>query len=88
MSVRAHRVKKIEYDRCSFNLWHHQELSDFLGVYEQLNEDACGLVEVSVEKLKEAVETLSLDTDTKKLLEDDIAFAEKNGNDYVMYYCF
>ena len=88
MSVRAHRVKKLEYDKCSFNLWHHQELAEFLDIYEQLDDDGCGLATVGIEKIKEAIETLQLEPQVVESLKEDIAYAEKNGDDSVMYYFF
>ena len=97
MSVRAHRISKIELsDAPSFNLWHDtdeplcQWLETHTDFYSRLNSDACGVTEVSVEDLELAIEALGkkLDTHTKKSLLDDIAFAKKNGDTYVQYDVF
>jgi len=87
MGIRAHRVSRFEYDKCSFSL-SNEELASFLNLYEQLGEDGLGLVEVYVEDLKKAVEKLDLDPELKESLEDDIRFSKERGEDYIMYYLF
>ena len=56
MSVRAYRVNKIDYEQeDSFNLWHDDELVEFLDreydFYEWMSNDGCGLVELPIEWL-------------------------------------
>lgn len=97
MSVRAHRINKIEL-ACgpSFNLWHDSDqplcnwLDAYTDFYSRLNADACGVTEVSVEDLELAIKSLgnNLDKHTKQQLKDDIAFAKKNGDAYVQYDVF
>jgi hypothetical protein len=92
MSVRAHRIKKIDFEKQeTFNLWHDEKLMDFLnehGIYDTLNE-CCGLTELPVSVLEEAIkEVKELDKYTRKAIEKDIAWAKKNKEDYIQYYCF
>lgn len=90
MSVRAYRVNKIDYEEYnSFNLWHDNELVDFLdreyGLYEGMS-DGTGLVELPVEALEEAIKKLTLDDELVKALKRDIETCRESG--YVTYYCY
>jgi len=93
MSVRAYRVKQIEFeDSNSFNLWHDRKLMDFLdreyGFSENLNEGS-GMVELPIEALKEAIKEatkLDLDENTVKALQRDIEACQDE--EYITYYCF
>ena len=108
MSVRAHRVIKIETAGESFNMSHETKLVDFLisnshnDIESKLDESGCGLFDVPVIVLKQAINekplmsddnaveyaNLNLDDYVIKDLKDDIVFAEKNNNDYVTYYSY
>lgn len=98
MSVRAHRIIKVEYSpETTFNLSYDQKLVEFLdgendgGFWSHLNDDACGQVGISVEALNKALkraESLELDEYTVKAIKDDIAFAESQDDGYVTYDCF
>ncbi len=117
MSVRAHRVIKIETAGDSFNMSHETKLMDFIisnshnDIESKLDESGCGLFEVPVIVLKQAINkipiidnierefedeggmepefaNLNLDDYVIKSLKEDIEFAEKNGDDYVMYYAY
>ena len=77
MSVRAHRVTKIEHEQANtFNLWHDDKLVDFLDsecdFFAGLTNEGTGLVEVPVEALQKAVEKLELDDELRKALMKDI----------------
>ena len=82
MSVRAHRILKVEYaPNTSFNLWHDQKLIDFFdrhngsGFYSQMNDNGGGVVGIEVSVIKEALEKaaeLELDEDTVEQLKADI----------------
>ncbi len=82
MSVRAHRILKVEYaPSSSFNLWHDKKLVEFLdnhndsGFYSQMNENGSGVVSIEVSVIKEALEKaveLELDEDTVEQLKADI----------------
>lgn len=90
MSVRAHRVEEIKFGGESFNLWHDQEIVDYLddkGLLEQLNMDMGGFIEVSMRDLKNMM-TIASNEDTRKSLQEDIKWAEEKEQDTVMYYCF
>ncbi len=91
MSIRAHRVNEIVHEGETFNLSHDEELMKFLDekdVLNELNADACGLIDVSVGLLKEAIEKVEMAVETKQAIALDIVWAEKNKMDYVQYYCF
>lgn len=92
MSVRAYRINKIETEAdCSFNLWQDTELMDYLEEKEAITgcrDENGGQIEVSVSVLKDAVETLELESFIKEALLADIKWAEEKGDDYVQYYCY
>ncbi|GAH68348.1 unnamed protein product [marine sediment metagenome] len=96
MSVRAHRILKVEYaPNTSFNLYYDQKLIEFFdrnndgGFYSQMNDGGGGVVSIEVSAIKEAIEKaaeLQLDEDTVKQLKADIEAA--GDNDFVDYDCF
>jgi hypothetical protein len=94
MSVRAYRIITKEVaEEPSFNLWHDDELLDFLmgkdGYDERLSEDGGGTINISVELLEKAVKKLKWeDEDDKKAIEHDIAEAKKVGDDWIEYECY
>ena len=98
MSVRAHRILKVEYaPEVSFNLYGDQKLVEFLehendlGFYRQMNDNGGGVVTVSIETLQRAIDQakeLELDDDTVKVLREDIAAAQADNNESVDYDCF
>jgi len=94
MSIRAHRVIEVKTFGESFSLWHEDEIVNWLDehtpFFRSLNEDSCGLTEVSVKDLKTMLSEIGgkIDEDTKKAIEKDIRFAEKRGDEYVQYYCY
>jgi len=82
VSVRAHRILKVEYaPNTSFNLWHDKKLIEFFdshnysGFCSQMNDNGGGVVSVEVSVIKEALEKvmeLELDLYTVKQLKADI----------------
>jgi hypothetical protein len=94
MSIRAYRVIKIEHAQPnSFNLCHDDKLVNFLernyGFLEGMNEGG-GLTEVPVEGLREALANpeLELDEDAIEALKRDIEAADREGEEYIQYYCY
>ena len=98
MSVRAHRILKVEYaPEASFNLYGDQKLVEFLekesdlGFYRQMNDNGGGVVTMGIEALQAAIDKageLELDEDTVRVLGVDIAAAKEDGVDTVDYDCF
>lgn len=98
MSVRAHRIIKVEYaPNSSFNLYSDTKLVEFLeanndlGFYRQMNDNGGGVVTVSIETLQQAVDQadeLELDEDDVKTLREDIEAGKKSGLECVDYDCF
>ena len=92
MSVRAHRVNKIEYGGESFNLYHDDKAIEWLesntNFFEKLDMDCCGISDVSVEDLKKLVKAKGIDKETTKAILEDIRWAEAEKNDWIQYYCF
>jgi len=93
MSIRAYRVIKIEHaESDSFNLWHDEELRDFFDrnydFYGSLNDDCCGISELPVEALREALKKVNMSDDTREALQRDIEAAERAGDEFVSYDCF
>ena len=90
MSVRAHRVKEIFFDGESFNLWHDQEIVDYLennGLLEQLNTDMSGFIEISVEDIENMLNIVR-DDNVRDSLRKDLEWAKGQEKDYLLYYCF
>lgn len=93
MSVRAYRVNEIKHEpNNAFNLWHDKDFVQFLerecDFWERLNGDGCGLSEIPVAILQDAIKELSLDPELVQALEEDIRWAEINKEDYIQYYCY
>ena len=89
MSIKAYRVKEIiTKNSDSFNLYYDEALVDFLqggGWLGQLNIDGCGLIDISVEALQEALVLEGLSSATAEALKQDIEFSD---NGWVRYYCY
>ncbi len=100
MSVRAYRlIKKEVAEDSSFNLWHDDELIDFLKSQPDVNgiesyterlDDGGGEVVVSIYALQKAVKGFKWEKDDYRLksIKKDIEFAVKLKDDYVVYECF
>ena len=94
MSVRAYRVIKLIMDAPGFNLWHNENLAQFLDEEGQFfggRSDGTGLVDVPEEILESALEEaaeLELSPKTVQCLRKDIAAARSKKDDSVTYYCF
>lgn len=96
MSVRAHRILKVEYaPNPSFNLWHDEKLINFLdtqndsGFFSQMNGNGGGVVNIEASVIKKALEKageLELDEDTVEQLKADIEAAGEDGS--IDYDCF
>jgi len=90
MSVRAYRVKEIDHEQSdSFNLWHDKGLVEFLekeGCLRQLNDDLGGIMEIPVGVLKEALQKINMNEETRLSISKDIEICQDTG--CVTYYCF
>ena len=87
MSVRAHRLLRLDYEpEEAFNLWHDKELMELLSPYtDTLDMDGCGLLTFEEDVLKEALSEAKR-PETKRILRKMLEEAEADG--YVDYYCF
>ena len=59
MSIRGHKVIKIEYEEGeTFNAWHDEMFMDLVGdlIYDTLNMDGCGIVEFEDTQMEEIME--------------------------------
>ena len=95
MSVRAYRVINHELeDYPSFNCWHDAKLFNFLlqggRTHNGLNPDGNGIVEVSIKRLLEALDSkeLKLSSDLRDAIKEDIKWADDNWQDDISYECF
>lgn len=96
MSVRAYKINKIDFEQKeTFNLWHCDSIREWLignGCYETMNDDGCGIMDVSrahiqeVLKDKKEQESLGFDKEDIKILKQMLK--DCGENDYVQYYCF
>lgn len=95
MSVRAYEVKKIVRGDIVFNLWHDDMVMELIGndIYNSLNQDGCGMTEVSQERIENALQELKKKRQskekkyTKEVLENMLKLAIKY-NGYLMLECF
>lgn len=89
MSMRAYRINKIEIGYSTFNLWNDQGITEWLGRngrLEELNTDGAGMLELTIDELKDIIdEVKDLSAETKNKIEDDIKYAMKNGESSVRY---
>jgi hypothetical protein len=94
MSVRAYKVITKQYeDNSTFNLWHDDELVDWLAgntdFYGQLNDDGVGEASLDVKDIKTIIamaKDLNLDNETVDQFSRDIEGL--GDNDFVTYDCF
>jgi hypothetical protein len=95
MSIRAHRIIKIEYaPGPTFNCWHDTELLDFLlendEVHDGRNLDGAGIIEFNVDELQAAVDdkNLKLNDEVRRQLQADIVASKVADDEYIQYDCF
>lgn len=103
MSVRAYPIKKINYGREIFNLWHDdyfRELLDRKGILDQLNIDGCGILEIDKYDLDEMENDIETDVRknpdidpeavrrAKEIINDIREEMRKRKDDYLSFYCF
>ena len=93
MSRRAYRINSINVEQSeSFNLSHDEILLDLLdkdiNIYDNLNSDGSGIIDIPVEILNKVIKSIRLDNDLKKSLKKDIKWTKDNNKDYLQYYCF
>ena len=90
MSIRAYRVIEIKRSEAeSFNLWHDEKFIDYLRTHEamdSLNMDGVGMIDIPIKVLKGGLHLL--EGDCRRQVEVDIAWAEKEGNEWILYDCF
>ena len=87
MSVRAYKVTEIKRNKSdSFSFGNDCDLVNTLNLHSQLNKDNCGLIEVSVKQIKDAIKSCELDENTVKQLEKDVFGLDDD--DYIKYYCY
>jgi len=93
MAIRAYRVIQIVKDRHpTFSFSSDEKLVDFLdrnsNFCDELGSTATGLTEVPVEVLKQALQELDLEPETKQALEKDIERARCLEQEFIQYYCY
>jgi len=100
MSVRAHLVRKFEYDGEVFNLWHDKyfvEILDCIGILDGLNIDGYGIIEINRSQLQMIKESIDEDEKEGSVKKEDTQRAREiltqirkamRGKDYVLFYCF
>ena len=96
MSVRAYKVKKIEYEtRPTFNLWHDEKIMEYFQdefePYESFTDNGNGFMYVPVRCLKYLIENkkeFALDNEDIELIKRDIEGFEDCENDLIEYICF
>lgn len=95
MSIRAHRIIKIERAGESFNLSDDEKLMAYLeeetSFYDPLDSDRAGQTELSLDQLRDILKKkkeLELSDFTIKAIAEDIESAEDKCDDYVLYDCY
>jgi hypothetical protein len=93
MSVRAYRIKKIDFvQNSSFNLWHDTELLEYLeengGVAADFRNADGGVLEIYIEVLEDAIKELKLEPHIVESIKADIKSVKKAGDYTIQYYCF
>ena len=86
MSVRAYKIKKIEYeDSPTFNLSHNENVIRGLNLYDQLNDNGGGVICIEKEEAESALKKIKgkANKDIIKAILKDIG-----DDDYVEYSCF
>lgn len=80
----------------TFNLWHDEKIMDLVQDYSDrdpqnsLNQDGCGMFEIEVSVLKKLLKQkkITLEDYQRDAIKSDIAFAQQNGDEYVLYEAF
>ncbi|MHB1696515.1 MAG: hypothetical protein ACYCSQ_00185 [bacterium] len=87
MSVRAHRIIEIKDAGESFNITHDRKLIDFLegicDIGHNLNEDGCGIFDIPVTVLKQAINEVPLIADVSDNGEITPEYADLGLSEYI-----
>lgn len=90
MSVGAHVINKLDYDQSQiFNLWHDREFVELLPehAWYPLNEDACGMMELSRDDIYDMKEYAKQE-ETKEILCEIEKIMDNRKEDYLTFYCY
>ena len=100
MSVRAYKIEKIK-EKPTFNLWHDEllmKMLDKLGKLDTLDEDQCGIIEITEQDIKDMEKFLEDKEFTKLYEEKEIERTKEILNEikkeldpkfkYATYYCY
>jgi hypothetical protein len=95
MSIRCYRIDEIKYNKSeTFNCWNDEVIWDKLmkdGYLESLNMDGGGQFELSITYIQDEIinnKKLKINEEIKKAFKEDIEFAKKNKEEYVLYSCY
>jgi len=91
MGVRAHLITR--YKGETFNLgeeriWEIIEDNSGGLTSIQLNEDACGLIQMDLEIAEQIAKDPEVDKTTRKYFREDIRWAKKYNQSCLKYYCY
>lgn len=93
MSVRAHRVTKLEWADPTWNAWGDTDFTDYLDKNEpgwghSLDMDGCGITDISVKVIKQYIKDAKKSADAYLIeaLRKDVAAANKLGDEWIRYY--
>lgn len=89
MSIRAHKVVEIVKDSTGFT-FAEPKITKHLpqSFWDRLDNDCCGLTELSVDILKKISKVKELPDDIKADFKKMVEDAEKKGEDYIQFYCY
>lgn len=87
MSIRAHRITKIQTSG-SFSL-SNENITQYLpnSFWEQLNVGGCGIAEISVDDFRDIIAKVT-DIEEKTILADFLREAELAGDNSLQFYCY
>ena len=92
MAIRAYRVKRIDTESSpTFNVWHEDNIVQYLGLYEKFDSGGGGLVGTDIENIENMLNDkergFDIDPQTELALKRDILIEQANNNNYIEWLC-
>jgi len=90
MSIRAHRIEKLEIGKTSFSVSNDQDLVNFLHEINCCTDfDSTDIVEVPINDLERFLNEFSpIEDYLQESIKEDMNWAKSKNQDFIMYYCY